>query len=1166
MSKIATATEAQPSPRWFWLACTWLLASFCVILFAAPLHAQAVPAQPITIPLSNSAIKLDGLCDVNDEYGNAYIGTVIYATGGGGKVYLQHDNSNLYVCLLGLAGKFNDRFASVYLDPNNSRDKFAQKDDDALRVDINISSTMHSLVGTGVANGYIPAVIPGWKGVAHVGVSSTALVGDSAEWIIPLSLVQQTCGKPFNIAVYHHWLNSVGDDGGWPSNQFFDQPPTWQEALLAGIGGPQICQPDLTVTKNGPTAANLGASFDYTITVKNNGNDTAHNVVITDTLPTTLHFVSATPASCTHSGEALGGTVKCSLGDLAPGDSQTIVITVQPSEVGFVSNTAIGTTTDNDGNPNDNQSTVRTKINPATQPHGKIAYVFRKDGPTAVTFKTLLESNGFTVQLIRCEAVASTNFAVFDEIIIADDTGNLNSWVCAPGQEPHIASVNKPITGLGEGGYAFFGQLGQPIGWPHGWHGPQDRIIPADPLLAYFHFTSDFGNPPPSPIALYSAPSNEVGIYLTGLPAVLPIGLEPASPDHAPLIAEKEDCNQLWGFSDGPTGMTSDGKKLFVNAVVFGLNRQCSQPVPPQECITLEKTAVPPSGTTVHPGDVIKYTLTYKVKNTPNCRTTRTLLQDKVPTGTLFVPGSATDGIAPAGGVLVWNLGPLAPGASGSKEFKVYVLDTQCNEQKRIINVARIASNLGIFTSNVVTHPLKCPPVTFPNNQPPYAEQEIQIYPYPLVTGHATDLSVKVRNLLTTTQIVTVTFEGASFGIGQSFGATPANPPSINPRVITLPPLGTVEVHMNWTPIVSGHYCIRVRIEGKTFAPIYTYRNLDVMEDLRPGVTDILTFTVGNPTAATANVLLVVDNTCPGWNVTVDPTILLAMAPGEERKARLHVTPPNPVVLGTACHIDVQGWIGDQLIGGIRKLDVPPINLPHSDPSWLEKEISTKPDPLVVGQPGQLCIELNNPFPFAHNVNVDFAVADYGAGMPFAAVGSLPITLPPNSLAKYCIPYTPPTGGSLHRCVLVTLHQAGFKDQTSQRNLQLRRQTIRDISALFGTEIPFSIGNTQAFSQALAINVNLIGLPPIFKFHILPDPPPDLKPGETLNFVLKLEQATDVNAASASAASDDAFLYGDVVRVDASVKLDGEEVSGFSMEFAPPETTNQQVFLPLVQK
>ena len=41
-----------------------------------------------------------------------------------------------------------------------------------------------------------------------------------------------------------------------------------------------------------------------------------------------------------------------------------------------------------------------------------------------------------------------------------------------------------------------------------------------------------------------------------------------------------------------------------------------------------------------------------------------------------------------------------------------------------------------------------------------------------------------------------------------------------------------------------------VQVPG--YAPILTQRNLDVVEDLRPGVTDTLTFKVRNNTASTA--------------------------------------------------------------------------------------------------------------------------------------------------------------------------------------------------------------------------------------------------------------------------------------------------------------------------
>ena len=57
-----------------------------------------------------------------------------------------------------------------------------------------------------------------------------------------------------------------------------------------------------------------------------------------------------------------------------------------------------------------------------------------------------------------------------------------------------------------------------------------------------------------------------------------------------------------------------------------------------------------------------------------------------------------------------------------------------------ITNTAKLQTVIGTypatFTSNTTTHKLDCPPVVPPNNDPPYAESEIQVYPYPLVTGN----------------------------------------------------------------------------------------------------------------------------------------------------------------------------------------------------------------------------------------------------------------------------------------------------------------------------------------------------------------------------------------------------------------------------------------------
>jgi hypothetical protein len=397
------------------------------------------------------------------------------------------------------------------------------------------------------------------------------------------------------------------------------------------------------------------------------------------------------------------------------------------------------------------------------------------------------------------------------------------------------------------------------------------------------------------------------------------------------------------------------------------------------------------------------------------------------------------------------------------------------------------------------------------------------------------------------------------FGIGIPFGALPV--PG-NPRVLTIGGLGYAEVLLNWVPISSGHYCVMVKIESAGYPPIYTYRNLDVTEDLKPGVTDVLTFSVANPKPVTATIDLVVINTCPGWTASVTPTGIINAAAGNMYTSTLRVTPPDPAVLGTGCHIDVQGWIGDELIGGIRKLDVPPVNLPHSDPPWLEKEISTIPTPPISGTLNQACIQLQNPLGFARVVTVTFREAVFGAGIPFTPItptATYPFTLAPYSLQNYCVPWKPIASAVLHHCLQVILQQPGWQDQISQRNVDLvRRQPLGwDPS---GVHVPFAIGNPFPFTSKLNINGILIGLNQWMpKFQ--PDPPPDLMPGEVWIGELQLVPAVQAAAPNAPHAGE-ATIAGDVARVDVEVSLNDQPYSGFSVDFAPP----LNIYLPLVLK
>lgn len=86
---------------------------------------------------------------------------------------------------------------------------------------------------------------------------------------------------------------------------------------------------DLSLTKTGDPTADAGGDLEYTITVTNNGPSTARDVVVRDTMPAGVSFVSVslTPSvgTCTH-GQPDGGQLECGLGNLASGASVQITI------------------------------------------------------------------------------------------------------------------------------------------------------------------------------------------------------------------------------------------------------------------------------------------------------------------------------------------------------------------------------------------------------------------------------------------------------------------------------------------------------------------------------------------------------------------------------------------------------------------------------------------------------------------------------------------------------------------------------------------------------------------------------------------------------------------------------------------------------------------------
>jgi uncharacterized repeat protein (TIGR01451 family) len=112
---------------------------------------------------------------------------------------------------------------------------------------------------------------------------------------------------------------------------------------------------DLMITKtvDEPLVA-VGQQVTYTITTTNNGPSDATGVVVTDTLPAGLTFVSS-DGSCTGTT-----TVTCTIGDLAAGATSIIHVTVEATEPGTFTNgvRVISTTADPDLSNNSDEVDV----------------------------------------------------------------------------------------------------------------------------------------------------------------------------------------------------------------------------------------------------------------------------------------------------------------------------------------------------------------------------------------------------------------------------------------------------------------------------------------------------------------------------------------------------------------------------------------------------------------------------------------------------------------------------------------------------------------------------------------------------------------------------------------------------------------------------------------
>lgn len=201
-----------------------------------------------------------------------------------------------------------------------------------------------------------------------------------------------------------------------------------------------------------------------------------------------------------------------------------------------------------------------------------VVYIYDSDLSAAELYALLLEENGFSVDLIPLRNVVGTDFSDYGVIAIGGETGDTSVW----GTPAAVAQINdsrKPIIGIGEGGYAFFGKLGLDTGYPRGAHSSiHTDIYVEDPDHPIFNTPMEIAIPSSKVIQLYTF-SGSVEIYLPWAPPrVVALGRYAVGSDHYSLTLELDplewnDRFLLWGFTGSPSNMTEVGEHLFINAV-----------------------------------------------------------------------------------------------------------------------------------------------------------------------------------------------------------------------------------------------------------------------------------------------------------------------------------------------------------------------------------------------------------------------------------------------------------------------------------------------------------------------------------------------------------------------------------------------------------------------
>lgn len=204
-------------------------------------------------------------------------------------------------------------------------------------------------------------------------------------------------------------------------------------------------QADLMVTgQTVITEVVAGDTITYTLVVTNNGPDEATNVVLVDTLPGTVNYVSGS-AGCTH----LGGVVTCTLGSLANGVGQTVEIVVETTTTGTVINTVSVTSDQIDPTSGNNSTQETVQVTPV----GGLYYLYLPIIATTPTPPSFAEQ---VITIVNAErAITGCNPLTINNMLVTAAQGHSQDMAQNDFFSHNGSNGSSPWDRMEAAGYSF---------------------------------------------------------------------------------------------------------------------------------------------------------------------------------------------------------------------------------------------------------------------------------------------------------------------------------------------------------------------------------------------------------------------------------------------------------------------------------------------------------------------------------------------------------------------------------------------------------------------------------------------------------------------------------------------------------------------------------------